>query len=443
MDTQAAQALIRFGLGRKGSEPVPANPAEWLAQQLRQPDPAVFPDQPATAQALVTLREQREADRMMRQDGAKPDGAKPDPGQPRPVRQMFRADATAQVANAIDTDAPFRERLVWFWANHFTVSLRAGQVAAVAGCYIREVIRPHVTGRFTDLVLAVMRHPAMLMYLDQAGSVGPNSPAGLRGNRGLNENLARECMELHTVTPAAGYSQADVTEFAKILTGWSIQMQGDSPGFVFRPNAHEPGPKTLMGQGFPPGEEGGIMALRFLAEHPATYHALATRLVQHFVADAPPPDVVRRIQGVLHDTRGDLGAASMALIAQPEAWQPLTKLRSPQEYVVATLRTLDLPADKRGDPLGVMGGLGQPLWTAPLPNGWPDRAADWAAPESLLRRVDWAFGVAARSQADPAALADAALGPLLPAATLDTIRRAGSRRDGLTLLLSSPEFMRR
>jgi uncharacterized protein (DUF1800 family) len=333
---------------------------------------------------------------------------------------------------------------VWFWANHFTVSMRQGGTAPVAGAYVREAIRPHVTGRFESMVLAVMRHPAMLLYLDNAGSVGPNSPAGLRQHRGLNENLARECMELHTVTPAAGYSQADVTEFAKVITGWSVEMRDPSPGFLFRPGAHEPGPKTVMGQGFPPGEEGGVMALKFLANHPATHHALAVKLVRHFVADAPPDDAVRHIAGVLRDTGGDLGAASLALISLPHAWEPLAKLRTPQEYVVATLRTLDLPADKRPEVVGIMGGLGQPLWNAPLPNGWGDRAADWSAPESRLRRVDWAFGVAGRADMlDPSEVAETALGPLLRPATLEAVHRAGSRRDGLTLLLASPEFMRR
>jgi len=244
MDTAAAQALIRFGLGGRRSEPAPADPRAWLSRQVREPDPVPLEGLPATADSLVALREDR-AERR----------ANP-AAQPSRVRTLFRADAAAQLAHAIETHAPFRERLVWFWGNHFTVSRRNGVVAATAGAFVREAIRPHVTGRFADMLLAVMRHPAMLAYLDNAGSVGPNSPAGQRLNRGLNENLARECLELHTVSPAAGYSQADVTEFAKVLTGWSVEANRDPIGFVFRPNAHEPGPKTVLGQSFPPGEEG-------------------------------------------------------------------------------------------------------------------------------------------------------------------------------------------
>jgi len=372
MDTTTAQALIRFGLGRRPSEALPSDPPGWLARQLQGPDPARLAGLPAIADGLIAFREDRA---QRRADPATPSQRK---------QQLFRADATAQLASAIDTEAPFRERLVWLWFNHFTVSRRRHAVTATIGPFIREAIRPGVTGRFADLLLAVMRHPAMLLYLDNARSVGPNSPAGQRQARGVNENLARECLELHTLSPAAGYTQADVAEFAKILTGWSIDLRADAPGFLFRPNAHEPGAKRLMGRDFQPGEEGGVQALAFLAHHPATYRHLATQLARHFVADEPPPDAVRRIEGVLHDTHGDLGAAALAVTRLPAAWHPLAKLRSPQDYGIACLRALDLPAANRPDLLQALNALGQPVWAAPLPNGWPDQAADWAASEAVL-----------------------------------------------------------
>jgi uncharacterized protein (DUF1800 family) len=348
------------------------------------------------------------------------------------------------VGRAIATQTPFRERLVWFWTNHFTVSLRRGQCAALAGAFVQEAIRPHVTGRFQDMLLAVMRHPAMLLYLDNAGSVGPGSVGGLRSHRGLNENLARECMELHTVSPAAGYSQADVTAFARILTGWSIELNDDSPGFMFRPRVHEPGEQTLMGRGFPDGEEGGVEALRFLANHPATHRFLATKLVCHFVADDPPQGAVRRIEGILRDTRGDLGAATAGLVGLEEAWRPGTKVRTPLDLVVASFRALEVPADPPPPFLAILAGLGQPLWTAPAPNGWSDLAADWTGPEAMMRRIDWAFAVSGRlGDHDPAAIAEASLGPLRQPATQEAMAHAGSRREALTLLLTSPEFQRR
>jgi uncharacterized protein (DUF1800 family) len=435
MDLPAAHALIRFGLGPRLGEAPPADPLAWLMAQLDGPDPA-RPD-PATLDPAGT----RTADglRALRTDREN----RPAPGQS-VSRRVFRADAEAALAGAVTAAAPFRERLVWFWTNHFTVSLRQAACAPLVGAFIEDAIRPHVTGRFQDMLLAVMRHPAMLIYLDNAQSVGPDSGTGRRTGRGLNENLARECLELHTVSQAARYGQADVTSFAALLTGWSIDLKMDPPGFRFRPAAHQPGEKTLLGRSFPEGEAGGEAALRFLGTHPATYRALAAALARHFVADDPPPAAVRPIEAALHDTGGDLGAASRALIGPGPAWTPQAKLRTPTDFAIAALRATGLPADRWPDLIGVVGGLGQPIWQAPLPNGWPDRAVDWAAPDAMMRRIDWAHALAGRAAAsEPADVAEAALGPLLPEATLLAVRRAGSRQDGLTLLLASPQFQRR
>ena len=432
MDSHAAQAMIRFGLGRRGAEPAPADPQAWLAGQLDGPDPGLAAPIHSAAEGLAAIRERR-LDKT-------PDGQ----NKRTPIADVFRADSAAAFDVMLTTPTPYRERLVWFWANHFTVSLRRGECAALAGAFVREAIRPHVTGRFGDMLLAVMRHPAMLLYLDNAQSIGPDSRAGERQHRGLNENLARECLELHTVSPASGYTQADVTNFAKILTGWSIDINANPPGFVFRPNAHEPGGGTLMGQQFPAGEQGGVEALAWLGRHPATYRHIATKLVRHFVADDPPKDATDRIVAVLQRSGGDLKAASLELVRLPAAWKPLTKLRSPADYAVAVLRALDLPEERRPNLTGAMSGLGQQFFGAPLPNGWPDTAADWAGPEAILRRIDWAYTISGRANAlDPATVATNTLGPLLPEATLEQIRRAGSRREAFAMLLASPEFLRR
>jgi uncharacterized protein (DUF1800 family) len=359
-------------------------------------------------------------------------------------RGLYRAQGLAAIARAVTTPAPFRERLVWFWTNHFTISLRHGGCAAVAGAFVQEAIRPHVTRRFQDMVLAVMRHPAMLIYLDNAQSVGPDSIAGMLSHRGLNENLARECMELHTVTPASGYTQADVTAFARILTGWSIELNNEPAGFMFRPRIHEPGEQTVMGRSFPEGEDGGIEALRFLANHPAAHRSIATKLVCHFVADTPPPDAVRHIEGILRDTGGDLGAASAGLVGLEDAWTPGTKIRTPLDLMVASFRALQVPVDPSPPFLAILAGLGQPLWSAPAPNGWPDVATDWVAPEAMMRRIDWAYAVSGRiGDRDPMLIADTSLGPLLRPETQMAMAHAGSRRDAMTLLLTSPEFQRR
>ncbi|MBO0710633.1 MAG: DUF1800 domain-containing protein, partial [Acetobacteraceae bacterium] len=360
MDARAAHSLIRFGLGRKGTEPVPADPQSWLAEQLLQPDPTRFDPAPSTARGLTALRDDRRN--------------KPPPGQSR-SRETFRADAAAELRNALTTAVPFRERLVWFWTNHFAVSLRRPASAPLIGAFIEEAIRPHITARFGQMLLAVIRHPAMLLYLDNARSVGPDSPAGLRTGRGLNENLARECLELHTVTQAGGYTQADVTSFARVLTGWSIDLKDDPPGFRFRPGAHEPGEQTVLGRTYPAGEQGGVEALAFLAAHPATHRGLAVKLARHFIADDPPPIAVHRIEAALRDTSGDLGAAALAITRLDDAWKPLAKFRTPTDFVIASLRAFNLPEERWPNLPGVRGGLGQPLWAAPLPNGWSDRAA--------------------------------------------------------------------
>lgn len=440
MNAQQAVAMARFGLGRRHGEALPDDPPAWLKAQLEGPDPAPVDGRPSSADGLALVLALKQAGAAA---GVPVDH--PDPGSP---LGRLRAHEAAELADTIGwalvTPAPFRERLVWFWANHFTVARRTRDTAATAGAYVREAIRPHVTGRFGDMLLAVMRHPAMLSYLDQAQSVGPDSMAGQRLHRGLNENLARECLELHTVTPAAGYSQQDVTAFADILTGWSLELRTPPLGFRFRPGAHEPGARTVMGRVWPEGEAGGLAILAWLAEHPATQRHLAEKLVRHFVADEPDPRDVAAIAGVLRVSGSDLGAAAAALAELPAAWRPLAKLRTPQDLVVAGLRATGARPEQVPNLPGMIGVLGQPLFNAPFPIGWPDRAADWASPEAMLQRVNFAAALAARAKMlDPEALAAEQLGPLAPAPLMDAIRRAGSRQDALTLLFASPEFQRR
>jgi uncharacterized protein (DUF1800 family) len=437
------QALNRFGLGARAGETPPANPHAWLAAQLDGPDPGLaspgFATLPTAADGLIARRTDLRERKKILAAGL-------------PLKGNFKAqtfamlhrDVKAQIDFALTTNAPFRERLVWFWANHFTVSTRQGGIQPLVGPYLREAIRPHVTGKFTDMVLAVERHPAMLLYLGNAFSTGPNSRVGQRIHRGLNENLGRECMELHTVSLRAGYHQSDVTNMAKLLTGWSINPQNQPTGFMFRPFLHEPGPQTLMGRTFPGGEQGGIEALRFLSTYPTTWVALATKLVRHFVADQPPQPAINHIASVLADTGGDLRAASLALIDLPDAATPLTKIKTPFDYVLSSLRAAGLSGLPVGMYLGVLNRLGQPLWRAPLPNGWSDLGADWSGSDAVLGRIDFGYTLAARiHESDPLDLAHSALGPLLRAATIQAIRHAGSKREALSLLFAAPEFQRR
>ncbi len=449
MSQRAAISAIRFGLGRRPGEPVVADPSAWLAAQLRLPAPPPSdgsPDYPQIAAAIQRDRAARDAIRAA--TAAQPPEVPPPLMPDREQRQIGEAEARAHTGVLLTTTAPFRERLVTFWANHFAFNLRRSPViAAHAGHYLREAIRPNITGPFATLLEAAVLHPVMLGYLDNNQSTGPNSPVGWRRNQGLNENLAREVLELHTLSPAADYTQADVSALARILTGWQMRPPAQEGGGVwFNANRHEPGDKILLGRSFPQGERGAPEALAYLAGHPATHRRLAEKLVRHFVDDAPPPGAVRRVEAALRDTRGDLGAASAALIAIPEAWdRPLTKLRSPQDYVVAVLRAVGSPAPEGLGVVGIMARLGQPLWQVPAPDGWPDTAPSWTGPEAMLRRVEWAHAVAGRfaGRTDPVGLAEQIMGPLANPATLREMRRAGSQRDALTLLLTSPEFQRR
>ncbi len=451
MTRRAAIAAIRFGLGQRPGEALPADPTAWLAGQLRPglmpPLPPGLPGYGDIAEALLRDRTEREQARLAAATAPQALPAAP-PAPPRELRLIGEAEARAHAGVLLATTTPFRERLVTFWANHFAFNIRRGPVvAAHAGHYVRQAIRPHVTGPFATLLEAAVLHPVMLAYLDNNTSTGPNSPVGWRRNQGLNENLALEVLELHSVSPASGYAQADVTAFARILTGWQMRPLAQPDGGVwFNANRHEPGAKTMLGRSFPEGERGAREALAFLAGHPATHRHLAEKLVRHFVADTPPAGAIRRVEGALRDTGGDLGAACAALIDIPDAWdRPLTKLRSPQDYVVAVLRAVGFPAAEGLGAIPIMARLGQPLWQVPAPDGWPDTAPAWTGPEAMLRRVEWAHAVAGRfaAGADPTAIAELTLGPLANPATLREMGRAGSRRDALTLLFTSPEFQRR
>jgi uncharacterized protein (DUF1800 family) len=305
------------------------------------------------------------------------------------------------------------------------------------------------------MLLAVETHAAMLAFLDNQQSIGPDSRAGARSKRGLNENLAREIMELHTLGVDGGYSQRDVTSLARIITGWTVErdqrgargMPLGRPGtFVFNANAHEPGTQSLLGVSYrDDGVEQGRAALRNLARHPSTARHIALKLARHSVADVPPPALVARLADAFTRTHGDLSAVYLALIGSEEAWNPeLTKVRSPLEYLVALLRA----SGERPKPqmiAGMLNALGQPLWNPSGPNGFPDTIDAWASSEGLAMRIDVANLIAAATPArdDPHRFAQAILGPLLSSHTEQAMARAADRKQALALAYLSPEFQRR
>jgi uncharacterized protein (DUF1800 family) len=380
------------------------------------------------------------------------DAAKPPPQPLNVIQKTFRAEALARIQRATIADCGLVERLVAFWSNHFCISASKGEPARIwAGAFEREAIRPHVLGKFGDMLKAVEQHPAMLFFLDNQQSIGPASKAGQNGKRGLNENLAREIMELHTLGVGSGYSQDDVTSLARIITGWTFagrEGKLGAPGsFVFNANAHEPGPQRLLGKLYNDnGVTQGEAALADIARHPATATFIARKFAAHFIADDPPPALVARLDAVFRKSDGDLRALTLALLDSDEAWRaPMTKLRTPCEFLIASGRLLaQIPTDP-GRYLGSLNTLGQPLWSPAGPNGFADSNAAWAAPEGVKLRLDISAQIASRiaESVDPRDLLQIVAADAASTETRNAIERAESRPQALALLLMSPEFQRR
>jgi uncharacterized protein (DUF1800 family) len=476
-------ALNRFGLGGRPTDQAPSDPKRWLLGQFDrfQPRPQAFADLPTRPQVAAQLADylsaRQSAARAKRQvqPASMPTGGAQEQQQPDPqadstkryfrqsIREDYLAMNAARLNYALTTDTPFVERLVGFWANHFAVSVDKLPVIGLAGLLEFEAIRPHVLGRFSDMLLAVEQHPAMLLYLDQAQSIGPDSMVGervaMRGGkqRGLNENLAREIMELHTLGVRTGYTQADVTEFARALTGWTFsglgrgpasRLIGGNPGqFQFAEMLHEPGVRTIIGKTYAQDGEGQAKAVLLdLAASPATAKHLSTKLARHFAGDDPPPALVERLGKAYLASGGDLPTVYRTLIDSPEPWapQPL-KFKNPWEWSVSALRAVGSTQVESMMAANLLRQLGQPTWQPGSPAGWDDIAASWAGPDALVRRVEVAQRIAdkAGSTVDARALAEKLFPQSLTESTRTAIARAESPVEGLALLLVSPEFVRR
>jgi len=476
MDKRLTSAIAanRFGLGARPGElaTIGGSGPDWLRAQLDGPAPQI-PDSGLQSSATILgqvydLRRTIRAERMgaIAGDGgaARAAGSAAAIGAFRKlgeiVRPIYIAEAAARFRESVSTDRPFVERLTHFWANHFAVSIDKSVLPALAGSYEREAIRPHVLGTFTDLLLATERHPAMLLYLDNQMSMGPDSRAARNIARrnpdrkiGINENLARETMELHTVGVDGGYTQSDVTALSQVLTGWSVAgpdgwRSGAQPGtFLFRAAMHEPGPKVVMGKRYPDeGYDQGVAVLRDLASRPATARFIATKLARHFIADDPPAPAVNRIAAAFSESGGDLPTVYRALIDSPEAWeQPLAKFKTPSDFIVSSFRGLELPVRQDKPAVGLFQLLGQRIWAPGSPAGWPDRSTDWDGASELLKRIEWADAVGQRigPKRNAMELAPHLLGQVLSAATREAIAHAESAAQAIALLLASPEFMRR
>ncbi len=495
----AVIAAHRFGLAEPDLQALGGDPIGWLKAQIGPAEPQRGHNLASGAEGLKRfaefLRDQRG---RLGAAGAGSPGVASVPaaaGDMRSAEQQFgahfrnivQADVRARLVTAATSTRPFNERLAWFWCNHFTVSMAKASARGIVGAFEREAIRPHIGGNFETLLKATVKHAGMLRYLDNDQSAGPQSPVvrrlarrprgeGEPGPRltGLNENLAREVLELHTLGASStsggngeaagglrgaayggwgGYTQADVTEFARVLTGWRVPLremlaEGNAAEPTrFEPNWHDPGTKTVLGKRYREGPQALDEVLGELAHHPSTARFVSYKLARHFVADEPPVALVAALAEAFQRGRGDLPTLYRALLDSPLAWSAApVKLKTPEEFVVGSARLLSLgeQAFARA-PDGGVGALGQRVQAAPSPAGWPDRAEEWLGPDAVWKRVEWGTRVAnlVGRQVDARALARASLGPRLAEETTRQIERAADGPQALALLLLAPEFQRR
>ncbi|MFM7570238.1 MAG: DUF1800 family protein [Betaproteobacteria bacterium] len=451
----SAIALNRFGLGARSDGSLPTDPRGDLLAQVAAAQSLAAPWQQTarTPELLEPWLAQQRAFRQAPEDQRS--GIRE--AYLRQARVAYRMAVGARMDSALQSTAPFVERLVHFWSNHFAVSVDKVLIVGLAGAFENDAIRPQVLGRFEDLLLSALRHPAMLLFLDQAQSVGPSSTVALRQAarsgrpRGLNENLAREIMELHTLGVRSGYTQNDVIELAKALTGWTLPTDESSgkpsASFRFVPALHEPGTRTVVGRNYSDqGEHQAEAIIRDLAAAPATARHIAFKLARHFVADDPPHELVTRLAAKFQQTGGDLPSLYRELIDSPEAWRATgEKFKSPWDWMVSSLRALGRQSLPPAQIIPLMAQLGQPVWRPGSPAGYDDLSATWAAPDALLRRVEIAQRLVAQADRyfDARVLAERILPQGLRDTTARAIASAESGTTSLALLLVSQEFLRR
>lgn len=448
-------AAIRLGYGLSPRKPSPATPADLVAAIS-----SAGPDRSA-----ISVQDARDLQLQLAQTAR---GMNPDDANAVEARRLARRDVRTyseqiqliRFARAVGDAGGFGERLVQFWFDHFTVTNGTAVQSVMTAAYVDQAIRPNLTGRFADLMFAVETHPRMITYLNQDRSFGPNSPFSKRRrerNLGLNENLAREMIELHSLGVGADYAQRDVRQLAELLTGLTYSARDDR---VFNPNMAEPGAETVLGVRYGGRGKASIDDIRAviedLAAHPATAAHISRKLAVHFIADDPPQELVDRLTQVWTDTGGDLSAMNLALAEAPELQTHFRqKLRQPFDFVVAALRGLGMgrndvmaltPREFQAWLIRPMAGMGQRWGTPRGPDGWPEAAAAWATPQGLAARIDWAmrqFQQFVPEPPDPRVFMQASLGTTASEPLLWAVPKAESVREGLAVVLASADFNRR
>jgi uncharacterized protein (DUF1800 family) len=444
-DPVAAQAFTRFGLGGRPDDDVPSNPTEWLTSQITCADEAPMQGMPTVAQNLAINYARLTA----------PPGSQLQLQLWAEMVANWTLDLQSSLTYAVGTKIPFRERLVWFWTNHFAVMALSDDTICTAGPYVRDAIRPNMTGTIAQMLWSVINHAAMILSLDAQRSIGPNSPKGIQQTKhgvatGINENLGRETLELYTVGIGAGYQQSDVDALAYLLTGLNVNQAPGAPvGAFWDTTKLQPGSFTVMGKTFASGIPGLQAAVNYLGTHPATYAHLATKLVTHFVSDNPSQADIETVTKAFSASGGSLPAAHAAIVGLKNAWVPLQKLRTPRDFLVAAMRAANLsPSQVPTNAYAILSIMSMPLWQSPFPNGWPDLAVDWTGPQPMLLRADWSNSFASQladglTNLTPKDVAVASVAPLLAQRTITALEALPSADEQFALLFLTSEFQRR
>lgn len=450
--SRANIAVNRFGYGARGDELELAepDPKKWLIDRLL---PISFgTSEPHSDDILIEhakYRQEKMQQKRKQSNNSQADTIRVNNKMTQNrARHALRSMSADTIQRAIASSNSVSWRLLDFFSNHFSVSANGQLMIGLAATLEREAIAPNLFGNFEDMLLAVEQHPAMLIYLNNERSFGANSKMAKRRKVGLNENLAREILELHTLGVDGGYSQEDIIELAKGITGWSVvhSNRESGVGFTFLSSGHEPGIRTLLGkkyaqQGITQGRE----MLSDLAIHPRTAKYVCYKLAHHFVSENPPVSLLDKMEATWLRTGGNIKEVMLSVFNADEAWlNTAQKFKTPREFVISTARALASTKLRDNVLLGALHNLGQEPFKAGSPAGYSDDANDWLGASALMARVDWSTMVLGRyKRVDSEKVMNLALGNSVSKLTYHSVLRAESRQQSMTLLLMSPEFQRR
>ncbi len=450
----AEVATNRFGLGARPGELKEASddPRSWLISQLEQPQfTPGLPNLDTASKALMAHREAKKQAKAQQKANAtaanatKTQAVNKSTKFKNSVNKVFRSLIHDGIHQSIVSEQSFSWRLLEFFSNHFSVSTANRSMVAVAPLLEKEALAPNLFGQFEDMLIAATQHPAMLLYLNNEKSFGPDSRLGRR--MGFNENLAREILELHTLGVDGGYNQQDVHELALAITGWSITNPKTSQelDFVFRDPGHQPGARTILGKRYADGDVSQAEnILRDLARHPSTAKHVSFKLAQYIVSDSPPDTVVNAMTAKWLATDGNLREVITEMITHDAAWQfDQQKLKTPREFIVSVFRAYGENSLPNNLLINSLTELGQRPFNAGSPAGYSQVANGWDGADALMARIDWSAKISSRIKGDPLKISQQALGSQLTSTTATAIKRAESREQALALLFMSPEFQRR